>query len=151
MNSSLKHTNAAFLFVLTFAFMGVVLFAVDIVFRFMVLQFHSDGETVAANFSWMIIQWSFMFPALLIGVYVSVVFTQCRPRRYLISMACIQGLVIVRACIFSPLSSVPTEMWILNFLVVPFFFCYGPWLFVRNCWESKTANIEHFAASLENR
>ncbi len=135
MNSSPRHLQAALFFVAIFAVIGVVFYLLDCVGRLVILQFHPDGSTFAAMFSWMIVQWSYMFPALFTGVYVCIFCKRCRPHSYLMTMTGIQGLVIVRALIFSSPNSVPVEFWLLNLLVVPFTFCSGPWLFIRQRWE----------------
>jgi hypothetical protein len=135
MNSSPKHAQAAIFFVAVFAVIGAVLYLLDCVGRLVILQLHPDGTTFAASFSWIIVQWSYMFPALFAGLYVCIFCIRCRPRSYLIAMTGIQGLVIVRALLFSLPNSAPAELWLLNLFVVPFIFCSGPLPFIRRRWD----------------
>ena len=113
-------------------------FATEFAFRAIALRFHSEGATLAANFSWMVGQWRYMFPALLVVMYVALVLPPMRPRTYLIAIACAQSLVIARAVVFSPPDPVPSWLWTQTLLVVPLIFCFGFWAPVRRRWKATT-------------
>lgn len=137
MKSLLKHTGAALFFTTLLAAIGAIGFATDLLYRYAVRS-HPDGAALADNFSWMLIQWGYMFPALLIGVGLAMKLPPVRPRTFFSAMACIQGLVIVRTQLFAPPHPVPAYLWTQTLLVVPIIFCSGFWFPMRRRWEAHT-------------
>ncbi len=116
---------------------AAIAFVGENAFRTLVMSFHPDGATVAAHCSWMIRQWLYLFPALLIGVTAAKL-AHFRPRAYLIVMACIQGLLIVRALIFAPPQPVPPWLWTQTLLVTPIPIWFVGWLQLRHPSKPET-------------
>lgn len=115
----------------------LVLFATEFAFRALAIRFHPQGTTLAENFSWMVSQWRYMFPALLVVMFVAVVFPPMRPRTYLIAIVCAHSLVVARALVFSPPDPVPPWLWTQTLLVVPLVFCFGFWAPVHRRWKAR--------------
>ncbi len=111
----------------TIAVFFLLTFAAELAFRAVLIRFHPQGAVLSENFSWMISQWRYMFPALLAVAFMTAVLPPMHPRTFIIAIACVQSLVIVRAEMLSSTDFVPPWLWTGTLVLVPVIFCLGFW------------------------
>ena len=130
MNTAPKLTRSVLIAIAAIATMAALAFASEMTFRTAVLRFHPEGATLAAHFSWVINQWLYMFPALIVGICTARL-ARCRPSTYLIAMLCIQGMLIGRDWLFAPTHPIPSWLWIQTLLLTPIPIILVGWLQMR--------------------
>jgi hypothetical protein len=99
-----------------------VAFAIEIPLRWVTLRFFSqtfpDQATLESNIGWMLGQWLYTIPALLLGGYIAAWLAPRRGLAHAVAMAIVQELLTV-VLIFEPPHPVPPWMWAIALVVTP--------------------------------
>lgn len=104
--------------------MTVIAFAIEIPIRSYAIRFYPDATALDTSVAWMVSQWIYMFPALMVGGYVAAKLAASHPFRHSVAMASVQVLLTV-ALIFAPPHPVPPWIWALTLVVTPVAICLG--------------------------
>lgn len=124
MNTAQNFARSLFAVLAGIVAMTAMAFAIEIPIRSLALRFYPDAAALDSSISWMISQWIYMFPALMLGGYIAAKLAPSRPFLHSIVMACVQVLLTV-ALIFAPPHPVPAWIWALTLLVTPVAICLG--------------------------
>ena len=99
-----------------------VAFAFEIPLRWLTLRLFSatfpDQAALDSNALWMLSQWLYTVPALVLGGYVAAWLAPGRGLAHAVAMAIVQELLIL-VLIFEPPHPVPLWMWALTLVVTP--------------------------------
>jgi hypothetical protein len=99
-----------------------VAFAIEIPLRWLTLRFFPqtfpDQATLETNTGWMLGQFLYTIPSLMLGGYIAAWLAPSRGLAHAIAMAIVQDLLIV-VLIFEPPHPVPPWMWAISLVVTP--------------------------------
>lgn len=123
MNTAQNFARSLFAVFAGIVAMTAIAFAIEIPIRSLTVRIYPDAA-LDTSITWMISQWSYMFPALMLGGYIAAKLAPSRPFLHSIAMACVQVLLTV-ALIFAPPHPVPAWIWALTLLVTPVAICLG--------------------------
>ena len=94
-------------------------------------QTFPDRAALEVSVAWMLSQWLYTAPALVLGGYVAAWLAPGRGLAHAAAMAIVQELLIV-ALIFNPPHPVPPWMWLLTLTLAPLAILCGGYLRTRH-------------------
>jgi hypothetical protein len=111
--------------------MTAIAFAVELPLRVLVLRLYSDSfpdpAALDSHSLWMLSQFVYTAPALILGGYVAAWLAPHRPLAHAIAMAVLQEFLIV-TLIFNPPHPVPIWGWALTLTLTPIAIVFGGFL-----------------------